>query len=92
MRQMLGECLVLAVVGGAFGVAFSVAGTRWFVAGLDTFWTFPYWMQFKLGSGVVLFIAALCVVTPLLFGLPPAWHLVRTDALDAGEEPRDRSG
>ncbi len=45
---------------------------------------------------VVLFIAALCVVTPLLFRLPPAWHLVRTDALDvvqsrgavADREPR----
>ena len=93
LRQMLAECLILAVAGGAVGVAFSVAGTRWFVAGLDTFGTFPYWMRFELDSGVVLFVAALCVVTPLLFGLPPAWHLARTNALDVVQSGgRSRTG
>lgn len=76
-RQMLTESLALALLGGAFGVALGVAGTRLLERlqpeGLLRVTTFP------VDSGVVAFAVLATVVAALIFGAFPA-VLARRDS------------
>ncbi|HEU4630550.1 MAG TPA: ABC transporter permease [Gemmatimonadaceae bacterium] len=70
VRQMLAESLALASLGGAFGIALGVAGTRLLErlqpAGLLRVTTFP------VDAGVVAFAVLATVTAALLFGAFPA--------------------
>lgn len=52
----------------------------------------PFWVRFEFDAGVFAYVAAVCVVTALLFGLAPAWQLAQESAHDAmkGERRRPR--
>ena len=81
MRQLLAEGLLLALAGGGLGVALLLVGIRWFETELSPFVAFPYWAVISVTPRVIWFMVALCLTAPLLFGLPPALHLARTDVL-----------
>jgi predicted permease len=80
VRQLLVECLLVALVAGALGFALSIAGVRLYayaVAGID----FPYWYneRWTMDGRVFAFFATVCLGTGFLFGLLPALQLSRPD-------------
>lgn len=75
VRQLLTESLVLAVVGGAFGLVGAVWGSRAIVSTLPS--TIPPVFRFEMDGTVLAFTAAITVVAALLFGLVPALRTTR---------------
>ncbi|MDP6606474.1 MAG: ABC transporter permease [Dehalococcoidia bacterium] len=77
MRQLLTESLVLAIIGGAAGLAIGAAGlelfTRLELPGL------PPNTSLAIDGSVVAFTAAIATLTGLVFGVIPALHLSRGD-------------
>ncbi len=77
VRQVLTESLLLAVAGGALGLAITVAALgvlrRLHPANL------PRLAEVQLDATVLLFTAAICATTALLFGLVPALRAAAAD-------------
>ena len=82
VRQLLIECLVLATLAGTLGAVLSRYGARFLVTGFDLIEpgmpnVRPYWVDLSMDSSAYLFVAAVCLLTTLAFGLdrrstPPA--------------------
>ena len=66
IRQVLGESLLLAYVGGVVGVVLALS-VRQLVPSESTAWQAPVW----------LYAMAISVVAGVLFGLPACWHVLR---------------
>jgi predicted permease len=86
-RQLLTESLVLALCGGALGLALAWAGVRW-IAGRGT-WNLPRLAPIGIDASMLVFAAALSLATTCLFGLAPALRLLR---LDLSQSLRDGAG
>ncbi len=87
VRQLLAESLLLALAGGAAGLAVAWVLQR----ALMTFQPplpIPINLDLGLNAGVVLFTGAVAVVTGIVFGLLPAAQSIRTD-LVASLKSRD---
>ncbi len=82
VRQLLTESVMLASLGGAFGVLFAIWGVRsltvLFSKGQENFT-----LHAELNWQVLGVTAALSVVCGLLFGLVPAIQSTRTDVIPA---------
>ena len=82
IRQALTESLLLALIGGAGGVAIAFAGTSTLLstvfAGSTSVPISP-----RPDLAVLLFAFGLSCVTGLLFGMAPAWMANHTDPVDA---------
>ncbi len=91
VRQLLVESVIVACVGGAAGLALSVAGVTWF-DGATLNVGKPYWMAFTFDPIVFAFVAAICLGTALLFGLAPALHVSKTDVNEILKEGGRGSG
>jgi putative ABC transport system permease protein len=85
VRQLLVESVLLAFVGGMIGLLFAVAGVRWFDRAATTI-DRPYWAEFTFDPIVFAFVAGICLVTGVLFGLAPALHVSKTDVNDVLKE------
>src|SRR5215472_5043315 len=95
VRQLLTESVMLASLGGAFGVLFAIWGVRTltllFSNGRENFT-----LRAELNWSVLGVTAALSVVCGLLFGIAPAIQSTRPDVLSAlnnsrGGGPRRRT-
>jgi predicted permease len=95
VRQLLTESVMLASLGGAFGVLFAIWGVRTltllFSRGQENFT-----LHAQLNWNVLAVTAALSVVCGLLFGLAPAIQSTRPDVMPAlkngrGGGPRRRA-
>jgi predicted permease len=95
VRQLLTESVMLASLGGAFGVLFAIWGVRsltlLFSRGQENFT-----LHAELNWNVLAVTAALSVVCGLLFGLAPAIQSTRPDVMPAlkngrGGGPRRRA-
>jgi len=80
VRQLLAESLLLAIAGGALGVALAAAGLRGIIAMVPPN-TIPDEAHITLNAPVLLFTLAVSVAASLLFGLAPALHLSGRDLL-----------
>ena len=87
VRQLLMECVVLAVLGGVLGFALSVVGVNQMAVSFDIIEpgaapgsTRPYWLDVSPNFAVYAFVGALSLLSALAFGLIPAWHISKTDA------------
>ena len=78
VRQLLIESLVLAFIGGGLGLLFAIGGVRAFATAMQN--SLPYWVVFKVDYAVIGYVAAICVLTAVLFGLAPALHVAKTNA------------
>ena len=92
IRQLLTESVLLASLGGAFGVAFAIWGVKWltflFSNGQENFT-----LHAELNWNVLGVTAALSVLCGLVFGLAPAMQATRSDftpALKNGREGGSR--
>jgi len=70
MRQLLTESVLVALGGATLGVGFAYALLQWIKASILN--GIPFWMRFTIDGQVLLFTAAVAVVTGLLFGIVPA--------------------
>ena len=76
LGQLLTECLLLAAVAGALGLALAVAAARFLQDGASG-------LQLAIDARVVLFALGTTLCTALAAGLVPAWRLSRR-GLDGG--------
>jgi predicted permease len=79
-RQLLTESVILAVVGGAAGVALAVAGIRALLAMSPAF---PRLDAVHVDPRVLAATAVVTIVTGLAFGALPALHAARADLTSA---------
>jgi putative ABC transport system permease protein len=90
VRQLTIESLVLAVLGGAFGVLVAT----WTVRALMIFapLSMPNRDNVTVDFSLVVFAGALSLVSALVFGLLPAWQVTRTDlAASLKSDPASQS-
>ncbi len=81
LTQLLAESCVLAVLGGIAGLVIA----RWTLALIATLSPpdASNTLEFGLQGRVVLFTAAISIVTGFIFGLFPAWHSTKPDLVSA---------
>jgi predicted permease len=75
LQQLFVENLVLAIVGGAIGLALGFWALRGLLAAAGD--QVPRWTTFELDWRIVLFATVLSGLTTLLFGCAPALHAIR---------------
>lgn len=90
VRQLLVESVLLGFIAGTCGLALSIAGVRLFDRAVSDVGK-PYWIVFTMDATVFAFLAALCVVTGILFGLAPAIQVSRANVNELLKET-GRSG
>ncbi len=95
VRQLLTESVMLASLGGAFGVLFAVWGLQWLTLLLSTGQR-NFTLRAELNWSVLGVTAALSVICGLLFGLAPAIESTRPDVMPtlkngSGGGPRRRA-
>ena len=71
VRQLLTESVIVAVTGGAFGMAFAYAAIH-LIAGLIPEYAIPHEVVIRLNVPVLLFATAVSVLVGILAGLSPA--------------------
>jgi putative ABC transport system permease protein len=83
--QLLTESLILAVIGGALGVALSWGLLKVIVAMMPPF-TLPSEADVRLNVPVMLFTLAISMVCGVLFGCAPAWQATRANVNETLKE------
>jgi len=82
VRQALTECVVLAVIGGAAGIALAFAGTRTLLSAVFSGAKYvPISASPELA--VIAFAFTISMATGLIFGAVPAWSASQSDPIDA---------
>jgi putative ABC transport system permease protein len=79
--QLLSESVLLAVAGGALGVAFSAGIIRAIVAIMPQN-TLPYEADLTLNIPVLVFTLLVSTISGVLFGCAPAWQAARANVND----------
>jgi putative ABC transport system permease protein len=79
IRQLLTECMTLALAGGLGGIAFAF----WAARGLESLTKDPRLHGISIDFHVLIFALAATTATSLLFGVAPAFHAARVDAADS---------
>jgi putative ABC transport system permease protein len=85
LRMLLTESVLLAGFGGVHGIALGYGLLRWIQRLLPPFY-FPAEANVSMDGRVLLFLAAVTIVTSIAFGLAPALHASRRDAAEALRE------
>jgi predicted permease len=85
VRQLLIESLVLALIAGVIGFGITLIGIRLFDLATQDVGR-PYWIQFTMDARVFGYLALICLVTAVAFGLAPALHIARTDVNEVLKE------
>jgi putative ABC transport system permease protein len=89
--QMLGETVVLCVLGGVLGLLLGTWGTELMVASFPE--EMPYWVQTDLDWRVVAFTAGVATLAALVSGLLPAFRASRPDLVsDLRDGTRSSNG
>lgn len=80
VRQLLVESVMLSTMGGALGLGLTVLGVHAFNLAVTPENTGkPSWIIFEVDYRVLLYLAAVCVGTGIIFGLAPALRSARVD-------------
>jgi predicted permease len=77
IRQLLTESVLLGIAGGAIGLLLAVWGTRAILAALPD--VLPRTDEINMNWHVLLFTAAMSLLTGIFFGLAPALKTLRAD-------------
>ena len=85
IRQLLVESVLLGCLGGVLGLLLAMGGVRLFDAAVADVGK-PYWITFNMDYVVFGFLAAVCVLTGILFGIAPALQISRTNVNDLLKE------
>jgi putative ABC transport system permease protein len=85
VRQLLVESVLLACIGGLFGLALAHFSVKLFDAAVANVGK-PYWIVFTFDPTVFGYFAAICLTTGIVFGLAPALQVSRTNMNDVLKE------
>jgi putative ABC transport system permease protein len=85
LGQLLTESVVLGVIGGVLGLLIAMSAVPLFDASVQDPGK-PFWIVFAVNYRVVGYVAAVCLVTGVLFGFAPALHVSRTHLNDVLNE------
>ena len=85
VRQLLVESVLLGTMGGLIGLGIALVGVRLFDRAVEGSGK-PYWVIFTMDYTVFGFLAAVCVLTGILFGLAPALQVTRTNVNEVLKE------
>ena len=89
VRQLLTESLMLALLGGAFGILIGVWMTRGVISVLpNDFRDLSFKFDFSVDWRVLAFTLVASTLTGVLFGLIPAMQASRTDLVSALKDAR----
>jgi putative ABC transport system permease protein len=77
VKQLMGESMVLGLIGGALGAGAAYVGVKGLVALIPV--ALPPWMHFGVDWSTLLFNFLLAMLAALFFGLAPALQLSRID-------------
>jgi len=93
MRQLLSECLLMSLMGGALGCLLAwacIQSLNGWIAAIRLPIEIPAVLIARLDGRVLLGTLGFCVMATILFGLKPAWQLVQRDVMaDLKESARD---
>lgn len=81
IRQLLIESIALSGVGALVGVSMARFGVKAFDSAIQASGA-PYWLRFTVDYRVLFYVAAVCVVTGIIFGLAPALQVSRANPHD----------
>ena len=81
IRQLLIESMALSGLGALVGLALARFGVRAFDAAIQASGA-PYWLRFSVDYRIVFYVAAVCVLTGIIFGLAPALQASRANPQD----------
>jgi putative ABC transport system permease protein len=84
VRQLLVESTVLGLVGGSLGLLIASAGTRLLDDAVRD--SLPYWAGFRMEFAVFAYVAAICLLTAVVFGLGPALQVSRANSAEVLKE------
>ena len=82
VRQLLAESIALSFLGGAIGLGLAVIGVDAWASAVRLAQP-PYWLQFVIDYRVVAYVAGICILTGVIFGLAPALHVSRDNQHEA---------
>jgi predicted permease len=85
VRQLLVESVCLGVMGGVLGLGLAAIGVRLFDRAVADSGK-PYWVIFTMDYTVFGFLAAICVLTGIIFGLAPALQVTKTNVNEVLKE------
>jgi putative ABC transport system permease protein len=85
IRQLLVESILLGFIGGGLGLLLALVGVRLFDAAVQDVGK-PYWIVFTMDYVVFGFLAGICVLTGVLFGLAPALQVSKTNVNEVLKE------
>ena len=85
VRQLLIESVLLACIGGLFGLGLAHVSVRLFEAAVSDVGK-PYWVVFTFDATVFGYFAAICLTTGIVFGLAPALQVSRTNVNEVLKE------
>jgi macrolide transport system ATP-binding/permease protein len=85
LRQLLTESLLLAMLGGAFGIAFAYGGIQFMRVSVAALVQsgFSVVVSPQLDGRVLAFSLGAALISALLFGVAPAWQIVKTRLVPA---------
>ena len=81
--QLLTESIVIAAVSAPLGTAIAYGGLTWLTASIPPQAQAPYYLDWSLNPRVLVYTAAITIVTALLFGITPALQTARTNVPEA---------
>src|SRR5262249_39302169 len=87
-RQLLVESGVIAVAGGALGLALAFAGTRALTQATAQQVGLPRLADIEVDRAVLVFATGVSFAASVLFGLSPAWQATKADVNDALKQGR----
>jgi predicted permease len=76
IRQLLTESVLLSVAGAALGVLAAYRGVK-AISAMVPYYSFPHEAAIRVNTPVLLFSAALALISGILFGIAPALRLSR---------------
>ena len=85
IRQLLVESVLLGTMGGVIGLGLALVGVRLFDRAVADSGK-PYWIKFTIDFTVFGYLAAICVLTGILFGLAPALQVTKTNVNEVLKE------
>ena len=84
VRQLLTEATLVALVGGLLGLGLAILGIRGLISIMPP--QFPRVHEIGLSPRVLVYTAAVTMLTGILFGLAPALHASKTDLTESLKE------
>ncbi len=78
MRQLLIESMLLSLAGSALGVVAAYRSVG-LISAMLPLYAFPHEAVIRVNAPVLLFSAAMALISGILFGISPAWQLSRPE-------------